>query len=119
MDEFLVHAAGWWLGTAICGGLILLAACGVMRLLKQPAARQLVREWAVLAARLVAVLRRGPTWLPVPWESAARAEALPTDVYDWVAEPPLVDLQPVVPMERTPSPAPADVEAFLIRLRDV
>ena len=44
----------------------LLAACGVMRLLKQPAARQRVGEWAVLAALLVAVLRLGPTWLPLP-----------------------------------------------------
>jgi len=28
MDEFLIYAAGWWLGTAIGGGLILLTACG-------------------------------------------------------------------------------------------
>src|SRR5262245_2960238 len=120
MDEFLVHAAGWWLGTAIGGGLILLAACGVMRLMKQPAARQRVGEWAVLAALLVAVLRLGPTWLSLPWESAAHAEALPSDVYDWVAEPRPMDVQPVLPLEKLPlSPAPADVEVFVGRLRDL
>ena len=118
MDEFLVNAAGWWLGTAIGGGLILLAACGVMRLLKQPAARQRVGEWAVLAALLVAVLRLGPTWLTVPWETAAHAEALPSDVYDWVAEPRPAEPPPVVPVQECPSPNPAAIEAFIIRLKD-
>src|SRR6266581_3620355 len=108
MNEFLVHAAGWWLGTAIGGGLILLAACGVMRLVKQPAARQRVGEWAVLAALLVAVLRLGPTWLSVPLESVARAEALPSDVYDWVAEPRPAEVLPPVPPPEHLSPAPAD-----------
>jgi beta-lactamase regulating signal transducer with metallopeptidase domain len=119
MDEFLLHAAGWWLGTAIGGGLILLAACGVMRLLKQPAARQRVGEWAVLAALLVAVLRLGPTWLPLPWESVAHAEALPADVYDWVAEPRPAAAIPLVPMQECPSPpAPAAAEAFILRMRE-
>jgi len=80
--------------------------------LKQPAARQRVGEWAVLAALLVAVLRLGPTWLPVPWETAAHAEALPADVYDWAVEPRPAEALPVIPMQGCPSPpAPAVVAA--------
>src|SRR4051794_24883695 len=100
MDDFLVRAAGWWLGTAVGGGLILLVACVAMQWTKQPAARQRLGEWAVLSALVVAVLRLGPTWLTLPWEpSAAHAEALPAEVAETATAPPLFELRPapVVP----------------------
>ncbi len=81
MRELLLSAANWWLGTALGGGAILLAACLLMRRVSQPAARQRLGEWAVLAALLVAALRLGPSWLEVSWrvEPAATASVLPRE----------------------------------------
>ena len=64
MTAFLLRAADWWLGTAIGGGLVLLVGCLLMRLARQPAARQRLGEYAVLAALVVAGLRLLPSWLP-------------------------------------------------------
>ena len=61
MSAFLLRAADWWLGTAIGGGLVLLVGCLLMRLARQPAARQRLGEYAVLAALLVAGLRLLPS----------------------------------------------------------
>src|SRR5438874_13380123 len=70
MREVLWRAADWWLGTAIGGGLVLLAGCGLMRLTRQPAARQRLGELAVLAALVVAVLRLMPAWVALPRPAA-------------------------------------------------
>src|SRR5947209_2585996 len=81
MRELLLSAANWWLGTAVGGGAILLAACLLMRRVRQPAARQRLGEWAVLAALLVAALRLGPSWLELSWpvEPAATAAVFPRE----------------------------------------
>src|SRR4051812_16439726 len=76
MREWLMQAGAWWVGTAAAGGLVLLGACLLMRLTRQPAARQRLGELAVIAALLVAVLRLGPAWLQV---SLPVAEAPPAD----------------------------------------
>src|SRR5204863_89782 len=82
------------------------------RATRQPAARQRVGEWAVLAALLVAVLRLGPSWLPLPWDpSPARAEALPTDVYEWTAAPAPVAPAPPAPPAAPKSDAPCEPAA--------
>src|SRR5947207_12804997 len=77
MHDLLLSAATWWLGTALGGGLILLAACLLMRATGQPALRQRLGELAVLAALAVAVLRLGPAWLAVPWPAGAAYAAPP------------------------------------------
>src|SRR5437763_13387275 len=77
MHELLLSAATWWLGTAVCGGLILLAACLLMHGIGQPALRQRLGELAVLAALAVAVLRLGPAWLEVPWPTVPVRAAEP------------------------------------------
>jgi beta-lactamase regulating signal transducer with metallopeptidase domain len=77
MRELLLSAAAWWLGTALCGGLILLAACWVMRRVAQPALRQRLGELAVLAALVVAVLRLGPAWWSVSWPATPARAAPP------------------------------------------
>ena len=72
MNAFLLRAADWWLGTAIGGGLVLLVGCVLMRLARQPAARQRLGELAVFAALLVAGLRLLPAWMPVGWAAARK-----------------------------------------------
>src|SRR2546423_3993339 len=107
MRDILWQAAEWWVGTAVGGGLVLLAGCGLMRLARQPAARQRLGEWAVFAALVVAVLRLLPAWVPLPWSPAPAAAAAvdpagpsPTapPAAVWVAVPP-----PAAPAE--PGPA--------------
>jgi beta-lactamase regulating signal transducer with metallopeptidase domain len=85
MHDLLFSAATWWLGTALCGGLILLAACLAMRAIGQPALRQRLGELAVVAALAVAVLRLGPAWWSVPWP-AATAPATGDDATTWSVE---------------------------------
>jgi hypothetical protein len=94
MRELLLQAGNWWLGTALGGGAILLAGCGLMRLARQPAARQRLGEWSVLAALVVAVLRLLPAWLPLPWSAtAATAAVAATEPVQLAALPPA--LQPL------------------------
>src|SRR5947209_1838845 len=64
MYELLLRAADWWVGTAVGGGLVLLAGCVLMLAARQPAVRQRLGEVAVFAALLVAGLRLFPSWLP-------------------------------------------------------
>ena len=53
----------WWLRSALGGGLLLLAVWVLTRRTRQPARRQRLAEWGVLAALLAAVLSAGPSWL--------------------------------------------------------
>jgi beta-lactamase regulating signal transducer with metallopeptidase domain len=76
MYELLLRAADWWLGTAVAGGLVLLVGCLLMRLARQPAARQRLGEYAVMAALLVGVLRLMPAWLAISWPTSAPAKAV-------------------------------------------
>ncbi len=57
---------GWLLRSAVGGGMLLLMAWVLMRRAKQPARRQRLGEWGILAALLLAGLNLGPTWLAVP-----------------------------------------------------
>jgi beta-lactamase regulating signal transducer with metallopeptidase domain len=66
MSEVFSGAGGWWLGTFIGGGAVLLICGWLMRRCPSPAARQRLGEWGIVAAVLVAVLRMGPSWISVP-----------------------------------------------------
>jgi len=55
----------WLLHSAIGGGTLLLLANGVMLLVRQPARRQRLGEWAMAAALMVAFLSLAPAWLVV------------------------------------------------------
>jgi beta-lactamase regulating signal transducer with metallopeptidase domain len=56
----------WWIHSAAGGGLLLLLAWSWMRRGTQPAWRQRVGEWGLLAALLINVLALTPPWLLVP-----------------------------------------------------
>ena len=95
MLELLNAAAFWGLGTALSGGLLLLAVAIAVRRTPAPALRQRLGEWGVCAALLVAVLRLGPVWLPLPWHLPA-APAAPA---------PVASVTPPAPApERVPEP---------------
>src|SRR5262249_39789584 len=71
MSGFADSFAGWWLHSALCGGLILLVVCALAFACRQPAWKQRLGEWGMLAALVVAVLSLSPPWmviaaLPVP-----------------------------------------------------
>jgi beta-lactamase regulating signal transducer with metallopeptidase domain len=55
----------WWLRSALGGGVLLLAVWGLTKFTRQPARRQRLSEWGVLAALLAALLSAGPAWLPL------------------------------------------------------
>src|SRR3954470_12248061 len=84
MSELLQSAAEWWVGTAIGGGAVLLAGCVLMRLARQPAARQRLGEYAVFAALVVAGLRLLPAWLPVSLPAPVADEPAPQPETVWV-----------------------------------
>lgn len=79
---------------------MLLVGYGLMRLARQPAAKQRLGEYAVLAALLVAVLRLLPAWLPLPWSAGSAAAAVDpngpapvaTPEVVWMAVPPVEDV---------------------------
>jgi hypothetical protein len=100
MRDLLLLAADWWLGTAIGGGLVLLVGCGLMRLARQPAARQRLGEYAVFGALVVAGLRLFPSWLPVAWAAApvtlSPEPVTPPESF-WVARRDGAELGPTVP----------------------
>src|SRR5829696_5726968 len=109
MREHLLSAADWWAGTAIGGGLVLLAGYGLMRLTRQPAARQRVGEYAVFAALVVAGLRLLPAWLPLPWSAGVATAAVdpngpapPTaGELIWVQAPQVCVAEPDLPIAQT------------------
>ncbi len=56
-------SAGYWLAqTLVGGGLLLLLACGLVAWTTQPARRQQLGEWAMLAALLLPLLSLAPAW---------------------------------------------------------
>jgi beta-lactamase regulating signal transducer with metallopeptidase domain len=77
----------WLVRSAIGGGFLLALAWQLMRCCRQPARRQRLGEWGVLAAVLFSALSLGPHWVSVPLfradlepvaEAARQAQPLPT-----------------------------------------
>src|SRR5436190_14282501 len=64
-DAWLLPAL-WLLRVALGGGLVLLLTWAVVRRLRQPARRQRVAEWGVVAALALAGLALTPSWLLIP-----------------------------------------------------
>jgi hypothetical protein len=63
-------SACFWLLRAAAGGTVILAlASGAVLLARQPARRQHLGEWGIIAALLVAILSLRPAWLPVPLDA--------------------------------------------------
>jgi beta-lactamase regulating signal transducer with metallopeptidase domain len=59
-----------WLLRAAAGGTVVLAlASGAVFLARQPARRQHLGEWGIIAALLVAILSLRPAWLPIPLDA--------------------------------------------------
>ncbi len=63
---------GWLVRSVVGGGLLLLLTWVLIKRTRQPARRQRLGEWGVVAALLLAVLSLGPAWLPVSWLPATR-----------------------------------------------
>jgi beta-lactamase regulating signal transducer with metallopeptidase domain len=63
-------AEGWLAHVAVGGGLLLLAARVAVALTRQPARRQRLGEWGILAALVLAALSLAPAWLPLPLPAA-------------------------------------------------
>ena len=66
MTGFGENFAGWWLHAAIGGGFLLFLGWALTLLCRQPAWRQRLGEWGVLASLLVAVLSFAPSWFAIP-----------------------------------------------------
>ena len=82
-------AESWLLHTAVGGGLLLLLALVLMRLIRQPVRRQRLGEWGLGAALLVAVASLGPSWFDL--SSLTSTQETPLSV---VVEPPLAQALP-------------------------
>src|SRR5437660_69219 len=63
---------GWLIRSVVGGGMLLLLTWVLIKRTRQPARRQRLGEWGVVAALLLAVLSLGPAWLPVSWLPATR-----------------------------------------------
>ena len=66
-------ASDWVLHTLAGGGALLLVAWAAACRTAQPARRQRLGEWGLLAALLVGVLTLAPAWLPLPLLATAPA----------------------------------------------
>src|ERR1700676_3601667 len=66
MSWDLTSACLWLLRAAAGGTVVLALASGAVLLARQPARRQHLGEWGIIAALLVAILSLRPAWLPVP-----------------------------------------------------
>jgi beta-lactamase regulating signal transducer with metallopeptidase domain len=67
MNDSATAGAFWLLHTAAGGGLLLLVTWGLMACTRQPALRQRLGEFGLLAALTVVLLSLGPRWLLIPW----------------------------------------------------
>lgn len=120
MHEWLWQAAEWWVGTAIGGGLVLLAGCGLMHFARPAAARQRIGEWSILGALIVAGLRLLPAWVSLPWSATPAVAAIDPGgpyafssgvCFEATSTIAAMDSTPADdrPMELTPAPAAAPV----------
>lgn len=113
MSDWLPRLVEWWVGTAVGGGSLLLAACLAMRGRGGAAFRQRFGEWAVVAALAVAVLRLAPAWIPVPLSNEAEPAVVPPMLV-WAEAPvppcepaPVCDAPAVWTAACSPEPPPA------------
>jgi beta-lactamase regulating signal transducer with metallopeptidase domain len=90
--SWLASAIGSWLPhSAVAGGLLLLLGWVLVRVCRQPARRQRLGEWSMIAAMLVSVLVLAPAWLVVTLPvSADPAESSTTQSAPPVAQEPPV-----------------------------
>src|SRR6202043_2934769 len=90
MNDTSVLALRWLLHVAGGGGGVLLLTCAVVSRLRQPARRQRVAEWGVVAALLLAGLCLGPSWLLI---TLPTSDSQPVAV----AQPPTQEAHPAFP----------------------
>jgi beta-lactamase regulating signal transducer with metallopeptidase domain len=69
MSWDLTTACFWLLRAAVGGTVVLALASGAMFLAWQPARRQHIGEWGIIAALLVAILSLRPAWLSIPLDT--------------------------------------------------
>ena len=107
MAELWTSVATWWLHFAAAGSVLLLLGLLLMRVVRQPARRQQLGTWAVVAALIVVLLSLLPGWLPLPWsaepavgERAAAAPRLPSRVLPLPPE----DLRQLAGRDAPPAP---------------
>jgi beta-lactamase regulating signal transducer with metallopeptidase domain len=118
MGALFAGATGWWLGSAIGGGAILLMCGLLMRRASSPEVRQRLGEVGIVAAVLLALLRLGPTWIgiPDPWRcqeptqnkkvATATLDAVPGPQLAWQLFPQdTVTDVPVIAVASDPVPA--------------
>ena len=117
MSWFGSATGGWLLHSAAGGGLLLLLGWVLVRLVRQPARRQRLAEWSMIAALLASVLVLAPAWLVValpvsadPSPSLKSAQSAPLAVspettVGWVdSSRPTSDNQELVGLEHSTHP---------------
>lgn len=82
----------WLVRSAVGGGLLLFLAWGTMCVLRQPARRQRLGEWAAAAGILLAALSLLPSWLTIAYSVPAVASPAP-------AAEPVADREGTLPAE--------------------
>src|SRR6266478_6720958 len=106
MNWIWTTPGGWLVRSVVGGGLLLLLTWVLIKRTRQPARRQRLGEWGVVAALLLAVLSLGPAWLPVSWLPATRVAqgaSAPWEHSDLRSVAKQVDLKPGV-KPQPPSP---------------
>lgn len=93
MKTFWFAPGDWLLHSAIGGGLLLLVVWLLLRFCGQPARRQVIAQWGVLAALVLAVLSVRQPWLHLPLlqSDAIRVPAVATQNRHWTANIPVAN----------------------------
>jgi beta-lactamase regulating signal transducer with metallopeptidase domain len=81
----------WFLQSALGSGFLLLLVWGLLAWFRQPAWRQRLAEWGLLAALILGFLSLGPRWLAVPLLQEELTLSPPSD------QPTVVELLPTEP----------------------
>jgi hypothetical protein len=112
MSAASLLAVRWLLHITVGGGAVLLLTCAVVHRLRQPARRQRVAEWGVVAALLLAGLCLAPSWLhislpasdpqPVAEAPAPAEPAPPIDLEEALAALPNIQDLPADPVAEMP-----------------
>jgi beta-lactamase regulating signal transducer with metallopeptidase domain len=97
MSGMEMAASGWLLHTAVGGSVLLLLAWLLTKAVRQPARRQRVGEWGVVAALALAALSLAPSWLFVTLPAEDAVPAGPAAEVAQIPPPPLA--APSVPPE--------------------
>jgi beta-lactamase regulating signal transducer with metallopeptidase domain len=107
MSWDLTSASLWLLRTAAGGTVVLALASGAVLLARQPARRQHLGEWGIIAALLVAILSLRPAWLPIPLELFASSRAHLAD-----STLPPTEAVADIHLEAIPDDAPCSTQTF-------